>query len=63
MSPHLRRGEGQDLDRRALGGHGVVGVGGEGDSSARAAAQDGRRRGPSGRDGDQLAFTPLAELV
>lgn len=60
---HLRRGEGQDLNRRALGGHGVVDIGGEGDTAACAAAQDGWWCGSSGGDGDELAFTPLTELV
>lgn len=60
---YLRWGEGQDLDWRALGGHRVVSLRGEGDAAACAPAQDGGWCGSSRRDGDELAFTPLTELV
>lgn len=55
--------EGQDFDRRLLGGHGVIGVWGQDDAAAAAAVQDGRRGRPAGWDGDQLPFTALAELL
>lgn len=60
---YLRGGEGQVLDGGALGGHGVVAVGGEGDAAAGAAGEDGGGGGRSGGDGDEFPSAAPAQLL
>lgn len=69
---YLRGGEGQGLDRRALGGHCVDRVAevpdarGLGDAAAPMPGEDGGRRAGHGRawrDRDQLSPVPPAQLM
>ncbi len=60
---HLRWRKGQDFDRSALGSHGVIGIGRQGDASPASTVQYGGRRDPSRRDWDEFPLAAFAQLL